>query len=107
MSYRNRKYPWGPTAVVLLFTLFLFGCAGKTIEKDPFFEKWGTMAETNTGSSPVAMDRSISMVQKLIQGSGETGEDLKTTTIRELPTQQISLKCPKRAAKPVCAPVPQ
>ncbi len=92
MSHRNKKYPWGATAIVLLSALVLFGCAGPKIEKDPFFEKWNTMSETKQGNSPVAADRSASLIQTILQSEDVAGKELAVTPIRELPAQKISLK---------------
>jgi type IV pilus assembly protein PilQ len=92
MSYGNKKYPWIPTACVLVFILFLSGCAGKTVAKDPFLEKWSTMAETKAGNSPVSPERTVSIMQQLLQENTETGGELKAATIHELPKQPISLK---------------
>jgi len=93
MAYINSKHPWGGPIGVLLSTLLIFGCAAnETVKKDSPFEKWATMAETQTGSSPAPRDRSKSMAQEFLQGTGESGEELKVAPIRELPTQLVNLK---------------
>jgi len=51
--------------VVLAFVFFAvcYGCAdsAKTAKKDPFFEKWNTLAETSQGHSPAAEPKKIDM----------------------------------------------
>ena len=94
MGYINDTYPRRVPAFILLsFLLLLFGCAGQqTAQKDPFFEKWTTMADTATGHSPAPRERSTTVTRELLKATGETGETLAVMPIRELPTQLISLK---------------
>jgi type IV pilus assembly protein PilQ len=94
MAYINTKHPWGGPIGVLLSTLLIFGCAAnETVKKDNPFEKWSTMAESQTGRSPAPRDRSISIAQEFIRETGgATADDLKAAPIRELPTQIVNLK---------------
>ena len=93
MGNNNRIYPWGCLAGVLLSAVLVVGCAGnETVQKDFPFEKWSTMAETATGHSPAPRPRSADLARELLKGSGEAGGELKPETIRELPTQMVSLK---------------
>jgi type IV pilus assembly protein PilQ len=93
MGYINSAYPWGGTIGVLLSTLLILGCAAnETVKKEIPFEKWATMAETQTGNSPAPRDRGISIAQEFLQGTGEAGEEQKIAPVRELPTQPVSLK---------------
>ncbi|MCX5820496.1 MAG: type IV pilus secretin PilQ [Deltaproteobacteria bacterium] len=93
MAYINSKHPWGGPIGVLLSTLLIFGCAAnETVKKDTPFEKWATMAETQTGRSPAPRDRSKSIAQEFLKGTGEAGDELKAEPIRELPTQLVTLK---------------
>jgi type IV pilus assembly protein PilQ len=102
MAYINSKHPWGGPVGVLLCTLLIFGCAAnETVKKDSPFEKWATMAETQTGHSPAPRDRSMTIAQEFIQGTGEAGEELKAATIRELPTQLVTLKLRQADVKTV------
>jgi hypothetical protein len=79
MVYINSVYRWGGAIGVLLSALLIFGCAGnETVKKDSSFEKWSEMAERQTGNSPAPRDRSMSMVQQFVTGTGEAGEELKT-----------------------------
>ena len=102
MAYINSKHPWGGPIGVLLSALLIFGCAAnETVKKEIPFEKWATMGETQTGHSPAPRDRSMSIAQEFIQGTGEAGEELKAEPIRELPTQIISLKMRQADVKTV------
>ena len=102
MAYINSKHPWGGRIGVLLSTLLIFGCAAdKTVKKDTPFEKWATMAETQTGRSPAPRDRSMSLSQEFLKGTGEAGEELKVAPIRELPTQLVTLKLHQADVKTV------
>ena len=87
MAYINSKHPWGGPIGVLLSTLLIFGCAAnETVKKETPFEKWATMAETQTGHSPAPRDRSMTLAQEFLQGPGEAGKELKAAPVRELPT---------------------
>jgi type IV pilus assembly protein PilQ len=102
MVYINSAYPRGRAIGVLLSALLIFGCAGnETVKKDSSFEKWSEMAERQTGNSPAPRDRSMSMVQQFVTGTGEVGEELKTMPLRELPTQPVSLKMRQADVKTV------
>ncbi len=59
------------------------------------------MAETQTGHSPAPRDRSMSLAQEFLKGTGEAGEELKAAPIRELPTQLVSLKMRQADVKTV------
>jgi type IV pilus assembly protein PilQ len=102
MGYINSAYPWGRAIGVLLSTLLILGCAAnETVKKEIPFEKWATMAETQTGSSPAPRDRGISMAQEFLQGAGEAREEQKAAPVRELPTQLINLKLRQADVKTV------
>ena len=93
MSYINGTYPGRVLTGLLLPALLLFGCAGQQpAQKDPFFEKWTTMADTSAGHSPAPRERSTTITRELLKATGETGESLTVMPIKELPTQLISLK---------------
>lgn len=69
------------------------GCAGdETVKKDLLFDKWSTMGETATGHSPAPRDRSATITQQILRGTGEAGKILAEAPVRELPTQPINLK---------------
>ncbi len=93
MDYHNRTYPWGGLAGVLLSALLILGCASnESVRKEFPFEKWSAMAEASTGHSPAPRPRSADLARELLKGPGETGREVKSETIRELPTQLVSLK---------------
>ena len=93
MGYISNTYPGRVPAVILLSFLLLFGCAGQqAAQKDAFFDKWTTMADTATGHSPAPRDKRSNVTRELLKGIGETGEGLTVIPIKELPTQLISLK---------------
>ena len=47
-------------AIAIISGFIITGCAGdKAVKKDPFFEKWETMAETSRGHSPAPELRTI------------------------------------------------
>ena len=78
---------------VLIGALSVAGCANDTaLKKDPFFEKWKTLEETSTGSSPVASPRIIDLRDTLSKSGTGQLEDRPIASVRLLPTQLISLK---------------
>ena len=101
MGCINYKYPRGGLLAVLLIAALIFGCSSKVVQKDPFLEKWATMAETATGHSPTPRARSADIAQELLKSLGETGEGLTAAPIKELPTQPISLKMRQADVKAV------
>ncbi len=92
MDFMNIRYAWRIIVPVFLASLVFSGCVGKQLEKDPFFEKWNTMAEVKTGNSPVALKREIPMAEQLLPEEKPDEKALKANIIRELPAQLISLK---------------
>ncbi|MCE5264044.1 MAG: type IV pilus secretin PilQ [Deltaproteobacteria bacterium] len=90
---RGKKEKRGLIGVLLLSTMLVFGCAANdTVKKDAVFEKWSTMAETQTGNSPAPRDRSALIAPEFLQESGAPAEELKAAPIKELPTQLVNLK---------------
>jgi type IV pilus assembly protein PilQ len=80
-------------AGVTVSALLIFGCAGQqTVQKDPFFEKWTTMADTSAGHSPAPRERNQAVTQRLLKGSGETGKEEAIAPVKNLPTQIVNLK---------------
>lgn len=78
--------------VISLFLLIFFlGCSGdlKSTKKDPFFEKWNTLADHSKGYSPEANPKKIDITtspEKRNQASSIKGE-----ATRKLPTKPINL----------------
>jgi len=80
-------------AGVMISALLIFGCAAEqAVKKDPFFDKWTTMANTATGHSPAPREKSSAVIQELLKGGAETGREEATAPVRKLPTQMVSLK---------------
>jgi type IV pilus assembly protein PilQ len=79
-------------AGVVISALLIFGCAGnQAVQKDPFFDKWTTMADTAAGHSPAPRERRSIVMQELLKGTGETKEEA-ASPVKKLPTQKVSLK---------------
>ena len=73
--------------VGLLTLIVLAGCAAqKEAVKDPFFEKWRTMAQEKQGTSPAPRERAYEMPKKT-----ESDSQLKDAAL-EQPRQKSSLK---------------
>jgi len=78
--------------IVFSLVVFIAGCAdSKVTKKDPFFEKWDTMAKTNMGYSPAP--RSRENIRELVKTEEERlkaqKERVKGIT---LPVNPVSLK---------------
>ena len=76
-----------PVAAVVALA-FLSGCAASN-KKDPFFEKWSTMAETSQGHSPAAEPRKLDV--GAIAPKTESPAALSMKGIRKLPAKPINL----------------
>jgi type IV pilus assembly protein PilQ len=75
---------------ILLFMALACGCASKkTVEEDPFFEKWKVMAEEARAHSPSEKVRSIELPQEKKGAVQE--EEKEVVPEKPLPTQKISL----------------
>ncbi len=91
-------------AIIFLLILAALGCSKdlKSTKKDPFFEKWNTLAENSKGHSPEMKPKKIdisSSVDKKRQTSsfyGDTGKKLPTKAIT-LTMRQADLKAVLRA----------
>jgi type IV pilus assembly protein PilQ len=97
MVYTKRRYYRGfltyALPSVLLSVLLIWGCADKQIvQKDPFFEKWNTMAETSAGYSPSPRKKASAIAQELLKEAVEADKGQAAKIISTLPTQPVSLK---------------
>jgi type IV pilus assembly protein PilQ len=92
------KYSRGGLVAVLLTAVLIFGCSNKVAQKDPFLEKWSTMAETSTGSSPAPREGNVLDALDIPADAGETPQAL---IAKKLPTQRISLKMRQTDVKAV------
>jgi len=78
--------------VISIFVLiFLMGCVSDltSTRKDPFFEKWNTLAENSPGHSPEAKSKKID-ITNLTKKSSNTALAMGGT-FRKLPTKPINL----------------
>lgn len=78
-------------AIGFLVLIFLIGCSGdlKSTKKDPFFEKWNTLADESQGHSPEARPKRIDIANlpdKKSQAAAMLGD-----ASRRLPTRPINL----------------
>jgi len=106
MGYITYRYSWGGLVfallAVLLTVLLIGGCAGKkAAQKDPFFEKWNTMAGKSAGNSPVPRKKASALVQELLKEAGEADKGQAAKIVRSLPTQPVSLKMRQADVKAV------
>ena len=97
MGCINDKYPRGGLLAVLLAAVLIFGCSSKVAQKDPFLEKWSTMAETQTGSSPTPRDRSM----LTLDIPDDPGQARQGGVEKSLPQQRVSLKMRQAEVKTV------
>jgi len=106
MGYTKHGCSWGGLSWALLsvlLTVFLMcGCTDKkTVQKDPFFEKWNTMAESSAGSSPVPRKKASALARELLKEAGEADKGKAADIVRTLPTQPVSLKMRQADVKAV------
>ena len=84
----RRRALWLLFAV--LSVVLAYGCAGKkTVEEDPFFEKWKDLAEEARAHSPSEKVRTIDLPKEKEEAVQE--EEKGVVPEKPLPTQKISL----------------
>jgi len=77
---------------LLILVMMVAGCASEQkTKKDPFFEKWETMAETSQGHSPTAGTKKISP-EDLVPDAKGMQSSSETAVEEGLPKTRISLK---------------
>jgi len=71
--------------------IFLIGCSGdlKSTKKDPFFEKWNTLAENSQGHSPESKPKKIDISRSPIKKAQTAA--VMGDTVKKLPTKPINL----------------
>ncbi|MGV8059419.1 MAG: type IV pilus secretin PilQ [Smithellaceae bacterium] len=69
------------------FLAAFVGCADKNTKKDPFFEKWSTMAENSPGHSPSAEPKKIDMAALSAKQALSTGK----AAAKQMPSKKINL----------------
>jgi type IV pilus assembly protein PilQ len=81
--------------IKLVLSIFLltvcFGCAGdaQNTKKDPFFEKWSTLAENSKGHSPAASTKKVNL--SALSARQALSSDLKEADVKRLPVKPINL----------------
>jgi type IV pilus assembly protein PilQ len=89
----NTTYSARALSGIIISTLLIFGCAGQqTVQKDSFFEKWTTMADTATGHSPAPREKASAITRELLKGTGDARSEEPAAPARKLPTQMVNLK---------------
>ena len=79
----------------LVLSIFLltvcFGCAGNAnnTKKDPFFEKWSTLAENSKGHSPTATTKKINL--SALSARQALTSELKGPEVKQFPVKPINL----------------
>jgi len=87
---RLKKRAWCWVFIVGLGLILSCSTPGTDIKKDPFFEKWSTLAEQSKGQSPTARDR---VVETPPMGPDEVAESqVMATRDRPLPTNRVTLR---------------
>jgi len=87
----NLRIRIGAGAVLLMLgvVILIVGCAApKKAEKDTFFEKWHTMAQSSAGHSPVAKPKTVVLPPETVKDQ-RLPEGVEA---KELPAVKISLK---------------
>ncbi len=79
---------WG---LIFFALMFFCGCADglKSTKKDPFFEKWTTVAENSQGHSPSAEPKKINIADLTAKQSSSAA--LAGSAMKKLPSKQINL----------------
>lgn len=77
----------GHVVLAFVFLAVCYGCAdsAKTTKKDPFFEKWNTLAETSQGHSPAAEPKKIDMAALTARPA------IPPVAEKQMPTKKINL----------------
>ncbi len=73
--------------LAFVFLVVCFGCADKTVKKDPFFEKWNTLAENSQGHSPSSEPKKIDMAALAAKQAALAAR----TTVKQMPSKKINL----------------
>jgi type IV pilus assembly protein PilQ len=97
--YRGRVWRLAP---VLIMAAVLSGCATDiSTKKDPFFEKWDTMAKTSKGHSPAPGEKDTGLTGDITKGETSLAGDRGMVQTRQLPTGKITLKMRQADVKAV------
>lgn len=86
----SRREQWGMGLPVFLVLFLFFGCSSdRAAKKEPFLDKWSTVAKESMGHSPAPRSHIIIYPEPTTERAGETKEGLP---IRSLPTERVTLK---------------
>lgn len=100
MKYLKLNKNFCSISVMFVFFVLLYGCAesSKVTKKDPFFEKWSTLAETSQGHSPAAEQKKIDIASLAAKPAPPTASEKKMPTKKiNLTMRQADLKAVLRA----------
>ncbi len=91
MNLRASHIKIDTIALSLIVLIFFMGCAGdqQSTKKDPFFEKWNTLAENSKGHSPVATSKKLDMSS--LRSQKALKEGVTDEPGRKLPNRPINL----------------
>jgi len=99
-TFCRKKLRW-----LICFTamaMFISGCATDAVtKKDPFFEKWQTMAKTSAGHSPAAVTKGLSASDMERRSEAGLGDERGIIAEKQLPTTRINLKMRQADVKAV------
>ena len=99
-TFCRKKLGW-----LICFTamaILISGCAPDLVtKKDPFFEKWETMARTSAGHSPAAVDKGSRTLDMERKGEAGFGIEKGSIAERQLPSTRINLKMRQADVKAV------
>ncbi|NTW16117.1 MAG: type IV pilus secretin PilQ [Syntrophaceae bacterium] len=99
-TFCRKKLGW-----LICFTamaILISGCAPDVVtKKDPFFEKWETMARTSAGHSPAAVEKGSGTLDMERKGEADPGIEKGKTAEKQLPTARINLKMRQADVKAV------
>jgi len=89
-------------APVLVMAVIMAGCATDiSTKKDPFFEKWETMAKTSKGHSPASREKDMSLEGEIKKGELSRVEGGAVVQVKKLSSRKISLKMRQADVKAV------
>jgi len=102
MDRFNRGKIWR-LAPVLVMAVVMAGCATDiSTKKDPFFEKWDTLAKTSKGHSPAPRENIMGLPGETPKAvPSALAEERGLVQARQLPTRKISLKMRQADVKAV------
>lgn len=99
-TFCRKKLGW-----LICFTamaILISGCATDVVtKKDPFFEKWETMAKASAGHSPAVVEKGLSASDMERKGEADLGVERGIIAEKQLPVTRINLKMRQADVKAV------